>query len=156
MRTRTLRRSRPPRVVVVEDSKTDTKLIVEGLKRGGRDLHITLICDGEKASSYFGGEGVDPSAASWSRPDLILLDLDLPKKGGAELIAEIKALTHLREVPVVIVSSSAQGDEVRGCYESGASSVVQKPLEPESFVGLVQAVARYWLDVVGSDRVSIV
>ncbi|HXB96803.1 MAG TPA: response regulator [bacterium] len=136
-------------MVVVEDSKSDAKLIVEGLRQGGRELNIMLIADGERASDYFEEED-EPSFAPFGRPDLIMLDLNLPKKSGAELIAEIKSIAGLSEVPVVILSGSAQTEEVWGCYELGASSVVQKPLEAESFIGLVQAVGHYWLDVVGS------
>ena len=150
METGTLKHSRPSRVVVVEDSKSDAKLIIEGLKLGGRDLNIMLIADGERASNYFVDEE-EPSFAPFGKPDLIMLDLNLPKKSGAELITEIKGIAGLSEVPVVILSGSSQSEEVWGCYQLGASSVVQKPLEAESFIGLVQAVVHYWLDVAGSN-----
>jgi chemotaxis family two-component system response regulator Rcp1 len=152
MAAETLKRSRPSRVVVVEDSKSDAQLIVEGLKLGGRNLNILLISDGEKASNYF-EEEEEPTFAPFGRPDLIMLDLDLPKKSGAELITEIKAIAGLSEVPVVVLSGSTRSEEVWGCYDLGASSVVQKPPEAESFVGLVQAVVHYWLDIVGTSPV---
>jgi CheY-like chemotaxis protein len=145
----TLSRPRQRRVVVVEDSNADAKLILEGLKQGGRDLNVMLIADGALASSYF-EEELEPSFSPYGRPDLIMLDLDLPKKSGAELIGEIKAIAELSKVPVVILSGSVRGEEIRGCYALGASSVVQKPAEAESFVGLVRAVVHYWLDVAGS------
>jgi len=149
MGTEMLKRLRPSRVVVVEDSRSDAKLIVEGLKKGGRDLNIMLIGDGERASNYFEDEE-EPSFAPFGRPDLILLDLNLPKKSGAELISEIKSIAGLSEVPVIILSGSDRSEEVGGCYELGASSVLKKPLEAETFIGLVQAVVHYWLDVAGS------
>ncbi|HXC64933.1 MAG TPA: response regulator, partial [bacterium] len=92
---------------MVEDSKSDAKLIVEGLKLGGRNLNIMLIADGERASNYFVDED-EPSFAPFGKPDLIMLDLNLPKKSGAELITEIKGIAGLNEVPVVILSGSSQ------------------------------------------------
>jgi CheY-like chemotaxis protein len=140
-------------VVVVEDSNADAKLIVEGLKKGGRNLNIMLIADGGMASSYF-NEEMEPTFAPYGRPDLIMLDLDLPKMSGAELITQIKATTELSQVPVIILSGSIRSEEVQGCYDLGACSVVQKPVEAESFVVLVHTVVHYWLDVVGSGPAS--
>jgi two-component system, chemotaxis family, response regulator Rcp1 len=152
MPTKTFEASEKYKVVVVEDSRSDALLIVEGLKRDGRKLNIVLLPDGEKASNHFveDGDKKDTPSPPLERPDLILLDLNLPKKGGMELIAEIKSSPRLQGVPLVIFSGSDQKEEVWRCYALGANLVVLKPHDVEPFLHVVQAIEHYCLDVVGS------
>lgn len=150
MVTRRKKHSRRYGVVVVEDSKSDACLIVEGLKQDGRNVEILLLPDGEKASFHFGDCDAD---ALFPRvlPDLILLDLNLPKKSGSELITEIRATPRLNGVPVVVFSGSQRPEEVWNCYNLGANLVVPKPLAVEPFIKLVSAIEHYFLDVISPD-----
>lgn len=135
-------------VVVVEDSKSDAQLILEGLRRNGRDVSVLLFTDGERASNYF--EKIDdPYLHRAERPDLILLDLDLPKKDGAELIGEIRSMPELKNVPVVVFSRSQSREDVWRCYELGANLVIPKPMDAGPFISAVEAIEHYCLDVLG-------
>ncbi|HTB21434.1 MAG TPA: response regulator [bacterium] len=133
-------------VVVVEDSKSDARLIVEGLQHDGRNLSILLLTDGEKASNHF-KDIEEVSFVSRDKLDLILLDLNLPKKSGFELIGEIRAIPVLTNVPVVVFSGAPRADEVWHCYDLGANLVVRKPHEVEPFLNLIKAIEHYCLDV---------
>jgi two-component system, chemotaxis family, response regulator Rcp1 len=148
METRSSKNLKHYGVVVVEDSKSDARLIVEGLSQDGRKLSIMILTDGEKASRHFSSPGDLPALAGME-PDLILLDLNLPKKTGSELIGEIRAIPGLRNVPLVVFSGSCQKDEVWRCYDLGATLVVPKPLDVEPFISAVKAIEHYCLDVVG-------
>ena len=133
-------------VVVVEDSKSDALLILEGLKQDGRGVNVLLLTDGEKASKHF-QEAEEVSFSPKGAPDLILLDLNLPKKDGAALIREIKAMPSLRDVPLVVFSGS-DPREVWDCYELGANLAVLKPLEADSFIEIVRAIKTYCTEVI--------
>jgi DNA-binding response OmpR family regulator len=133
-------------VVVVEDSKSDAHLILEGLKQDGRNLSILLLTDGEKASNHFKNLE-EVGFVSQDKLDLIMLDLNLPKKSGFELISEIRAIPGLANVPVVIFSGGPHSEDVWHCYDLGANLVVPKPHEVEPFISLVKAIEHYCLDV---------
>lgn len=139
-------------VVVVEDSRSDALLIIEGLRQEGLSLDVLLLTDGEKASDHF-VDDEEVGLLPLGGPDLILLDLNLPKKGGAELIREIKANPNLREVPVVVFSGS-DPSEVWRCYELGANLVVRKPQDVQPFVRTIQGIKRYCLRGAKTRRIS--
>jgi CheY-like chemotaxis protein len=132
-------------VVVVEDSPSDAVMIEEGLRRAGGSLDIVLLKDGEQASRRLGA-AEDADAPGRGRPDLIILDLQLPKRSGSQLLDELKLAPALKEVPMVILSGSTKTAEVWGCYDHGANLVVQKPMDAELFMDLVAAIRHYYLD----------
>jgi chemotaxis family two-component system response regulator Rcp1 len=143
--------SRPCEVVVVEDSKTDAWLITQALLQYDRKLRITVLTDGERAASHLGGPS-DGDDHPFGPPDLVLLDLQLPRKDGLEVLKELKALPHLSKVPIVVFTSTELPYEIQRCYELGASCVASKPLDLAPFVTTVQSIERYWLDIIGPRR----
>lgn len=132
-------------VVVVEDSKSDALLILEGLKQEGTEINVLLLTDGEKASRHF-AETEAVTLSPKGAPNLILLDLNLPKKNGVALIREIKALPSLRDVPLVVFSG-CDPMEVWGSYELGANLAVLKPLEAGSFIDVIRGIKSYYTPV---------
>lgn len=136
-------RSRRPRVLLVEDSPTDAMMIREILSQEV-DVHneLHIVEDGMQALEFLRREGAYGNAP---RPDLILLDLQLPRKNGQEVLAEIKADENLRAIPVVVLSSSSAESDIAQAYRSFANSYVTKPLDYDDFAAAVRLIDRYWL-----------
>lgn len=135
-------------VVVVEDSKTDARLILQALLQDDRHLQVTVLTDGDRASSHL-REPHWESELPFGPSDLVFLDLNLPGKGGMELLSELKATPRLSGVPIIVFTGSKEPDEIQRCYDLGANCVASKPDSLEPFVDTVQHIKRYWLDVVG-------
>jgi CheY-like chemotaxis protein len=135
----------PIQILLVEDSPADVRLTREALADGkvANDLHV--VTDGEAALAYLRRE---KGYADVVMPDLIILDLNLPRKPGHEVLAELKADAHLRAIPVaVLTTSEAEADVVRS-YDLGASCYLTKPIDFNEFVKVVAAIEDFWLTVV--------
>jgi CheY-like chemotaxis protein len=120
------------------------RLTREALKEGRVRSRITVAPDGEEALAILRKEGRHARA---SRPDLILLDLNLPRKGGQEVLAEIKADPLLRRIPVVILSSSQAEQDVIRSYDLCANCYIAKPVDLGRFLDVVRAIETFWLTV---------
>lgn len=131
------------RVLLVEDNPGDARLVAEALRDAPLDLSI--VRDGAEALRFLARQG-DHSAAG--RPDLILLDLNLPKRSGLEVLQEIKADRELKRIPVVVLSGSSGEDSVRRCYELSANCFVPKHENWQSFVAAVKLIQEFWFSVV--------
>ncbi len=130
-------------ILIVEDSPADVRLIVEALKSEPPRHNITVASDGVEALECLNrlrGRGRN------SLPDLILLDLNLPRKDGRELLAELKADPEFRRIPVVILTTSAADPDVMRAYELHANSYVTKPVDLDEFFAAVQAIDHFWLE----------
>jgi chemotaxis family two-component system response regulator Rcp1 len=136
---------RPIEILLVEDSPGDVRLTQEVFKASKirNRLHITR--DGEEAMSFLrnGSSGTDAV-----RPDLILLDLNLPKKDGREVLAEIKADEDLRQIPVIVLTVSSAEEDILRSYNLHANCYLTKPIEFARFVKLVQSIEEFWLTIV--------
>ena len=135
---------RPVEILLVEDSPTDRLMAVEALQEAGIDHRLHTVSNGIDAMSYLRHEGRFSAAA---RPDVILLDLNLPRKDGREVLIEIKNDEHLRSIPVVVLTTSDAADDVAASYAHHANSYVQKPLDFARFTALVRAIGDYWCHV---------
>jgi chemotaxis family two-component system response regulator Rcp1 len=147
MRTATPSR-RPFEVALVEDSRQESWLILEAMKKDRRKLNIAVLPDGERASDYLQRRD-SGEAAFYRRPDLIILDLSIPRKDGFCLLAELRDSSELKDVPVVVFTGHEDLEEINRCYALGANCVLTKPAEMERYIDMVRAVEHYWLDVVG-------
>lgn len=134
--------SRPAHVLLVEDSPTDAMMIQEILEQASVRRRLHVVDDGMQALQFLRQQGAFTGAP---RPDLILLDLQLPGKSGHEVLGEIKADERLRTIPVVVLSSSREERDIAGAYRSFANSYVTKPLDYEDFVEAVHLIERFWL-----------
>ena len=132
---------RPMEILLVEDSLVDARLTIEALRDGGVKHRLTLIRDGLEAHEFLYREG---KFARAPRPDLVLLDLHLPGMHGRELLAEIKADFDLKEIPVVILTASADQEDALRSQFLPFESYLTKPVDMDKFLTVVRELRRYW------------
>ena len=135
----------PIEVLLVEDSPGDVRLTREAFKDAKVHINLHVASDGAEAMAFLGREG-EHSAAP--RPDLILLDLNLPKKDGREVLAELKESPTLKCIPVVILTTSASEADIQGSYQRHANCYITKPVDLEGFLRVVKSIDSFWLSVV--------
>ncbi len=136
---------RPVEILLVEDSPSDADLTEEALSDGKVFNNLHWVEDGVEALAFLRRQG---KYANAPRPDLILLDLNLPKKDGREVLAQIKADPSLRLIPVVVLTTSAAERDILKTYELNANCYVTKPLDLEQFISVVKLIEMFWLAVV--------
>lgn len=136
---------RPLRILLVEDNRADARLIVEGMLETKARMTLNVVGDGEAAMGYLRKQGDYGDA---DLPDIILLDLNLPRKDGREVLAEIMADENLRRIPVVVLTTSKAEEDVTRCYELGANCYITKPVGLDRFIDVVKSIEGFWLDVV--------
>jgi CheY-like chemotaxis protein len=134
----------PFELLLVEDNPGDVRLIREAFREGGTNVHITVASDGEKALAVLRRQ--EPFA-SCARPALILLDLNLPRMSGLELLTEIKTDEGLRHIPVVVMTSSRREQDILASYDLNASSCITKPADLEQFLNVMRSLEHFWLRV---------
>ncbi|MGC9999737.1 MAG: response regulator [Bryobacteraceae bacterium] len=137
--------ARPVELLLVEDSPGDVRLTKEALKEGRVLNNLTVVNDGEEAVALLRRQG---QYANATRPDLILLDLNLPRKSGLEVLAEIKVDPDLKQIPVVVLTTSRAEQDILRTYELHANCYIVKPVDLDQFIGVVQAINSFWLAVV--------
>jgi CheY-like chemotaxis protein len=135
----------PVEILLVEDNPGDVRLTQEALKEGKVYNNLHWAKDGVEALEFLRQQGKHGKAP---RPDIILLDLNLPKKDGREVLAAIKGDPRFRQIPVVILTTSAAEEDVLKSYELHANCYVTKPVDLEKFIQVVQSIDRFWLTVV--------
>lgn len=134
----------PIQVLLVEDNPGDVRLTREALAEAKVRNELSAVNDGEEAMAFLrraDGYGDAP------RPDLILLDLNMPRKNGREVLAELKATEEFRQIPVVVLSSSDSERDVCECYGLSANSYVRKPVGLDQFFAVIADIERYWMGV---------
>jgi two-component system response regulator len=131
-------------ILLVEDNPTDAELTLRALRRGNLANHITWVKDGAEALDFIFRHGSYAERPP-ENPKLILLDIKLPKVDGIEVLKQIKADAHTRVIPVVMVTSSAEGRDVADSYQLGANSYVVKPVDFEQFSETVSKAGFYWM-----------
>ena len=132
-------------VLLVEDSPADIELTRQALAEAEIETELTVCPDGEAAAAYLHREGEHADAP---RPDLILLDLNLPKKDGRELLVEIKRDPDLSLIPVVVLTTSASEDDVLHAYREHVNCYIRKPVRLQDFINVVRSIDEYWLSIV--------
>ena len=129
-------------VLLIEDNSGDARLMREVLHAANSTVHLLVVSDGVEAMEFLKHEGVHVSAP---RPDLILMDLNLPKMDGRELLACIKEDGSLRTIPIIVLTTSNAEADIVKCYQLGASCYLCKPGELNEFERLVESINRFWL-----------
>jgi two-component system, chemotaxis family, response regulator Rcp1 len=132
-------------VLLVEDSPGDVRLTREAFKEAKAHINLRVASDGTEAMAFLKREG---KYAKAPRPDLILLDLNLPKKDGREVLAEIKESPTLGSIPVVILTTSASESDIQRSYRLHANCYIAKPVDLEGFLKVVRSIDNFWLSVV--------
>ena len=136
---------RPFEILLVEDSATDVLLATEALDDAKIPNHLHVVREGVAATAFLRRADTYANAP---RPDLILLDLNLPKKDGREVLAEIKADPSLRAIPVIVLTTSKSEEDVFKCYAQHANCYITKPFDFERFVQVVREVVSFWFGIV--------
>jgi chemotaxis family two-component system response regulator Rcp1 len=132
-------------ILLVEDNPGDVHLTRESLKEGKFKTNMSVTVDGVEALRFLRKEREFKDVP---RPDLILLDLNLPKKNGTEVLSEIKGDSYLRRIPVVILTTSRDEEDIVRSYDLHANCYIIKPVDLEQFIGVIKFVEKFWLQVV--------
>jgi CheY-like chemotaxis protein len=132
-------------ILLVEDNPGDVRLTIEALKDGKIRNHLSVASDGEEALGFLRRQG---QYAKAPRPDLILLDLNLPKKDGREVLKEIKQEKDLKRIPVVVLTTSTAEKDIIKTYDLHANCYVTKPVDFEQFTNVVKSIEDFWFTVV--------
>lgn len=135
----------PIEILLVEDNPGDVRLTIEALKEGKVRNRLSVARDGVEALAFLRQEGAHARA---SRPDLILLDLNLPRKDGREVLAEVKADPFLRRIPVVVLTTSKAEEDILRTYDLHANCYIAKPVDLDQFIAVVRSIDDFWLSVV--------
>jgi CheY-like chemotaxis protein len=137
--------SRPIEILLVEDNPGDVRLTIEALRDTKVLNNLSFAKDGVEAIAFLRREREYVNAV---RPDIILLDLNLPKKDGREVLAEIKADLNLRSIPVVVLTTSQAEEDILKSYNLHANCYIAKPVDLDQFVTVVQTIEGFWLTIV--------
>ncbi len=137
--------SQRKKILLVEDNAHDVELTVRVLRTIGIAADVDVVNDGEEAINYLYRRGAFESRSE-SVPSLVILDLKMPKLDGAETLAEIKGNDRFRCLPVVMLTSSGETQDLRVCYRLGANGYVVKPVDAKEFTKAIKDLAAYWLD----------
>jgi chemotaxis family two-component system response regulator Rcp1 len=141
--------SRPVEILLVEDNPGDVRLTQEAFKYGRVLVNISVAVDGVEAVDFLKRHG---KYADATRPDLILLDLNLPRKNGREVLEEIKADPDLRRIPVIVMTTSKAEQDVDRAYSLNANCYVSKPVDLDEFLNVVRSIEDFWLTIVTLPR----
>jgi CheY-like chemotaxis protein len=136
---------KPVEILLVEDNKGDVGLIEEVFEDAKIHNNLNVVEDGEEAVFYLHGNG---KFSGSRRPDIILLDLNLPKKDGREVLREVKEDVNLKNIPVVILTSSSAENDILQAYELHANAYVTKPIDFNQYITVVDSIVHFWLGVV--------
>lgn len=137
--------ARPVDILLVEDNPADVRLTREALREGKVRNNLHVMQDGQEALDFLFQKGRYTQAP---RPDIVLLDLNLPKKDGREVLAEIKSSPRLRTIPVTILTISKAEEDVLKTYEHHANCYIIKPIDMDQFLRVMRSVEDFWLEIV--------
>ncbi|MBP6731144.1 MAG: response regulator [Chitinophagales bacterium] len=134
-----------PRVLLVEDNPGDIRLTQEALKESQMDIHLDVVSDGEQAIDFLMKRGKYVDSI---RPHIILLDLNLPKKNGIEVLKEIKAHDSLKKIPVIVLTTSDADHDISKAYSLNANCYILKPVDFDDFAKVIRLIEVFWFNTV--------
>jgi CheY-like chemotaxis protein len=137
--------ARPVEILLVEDSPSDAALTREALEKGKIANNLNCVGDGVEALEYLYRKG---EFANAKRPDLIMLDLNMPRKDGKEVLKEIKSDPSLKTIPVIVLTTSHAEQDILQSYRLNANCYITKPVDFKSFIDVVKSIEQFWLSVV--------
>ncbi|MGO9245829.1 MAG: response regulator [Verrucomicrobiia bacterium] len=132
-------------ILLVEDNPADVEITIEAFRRSHKGNRVFVCRDGEEALDFLFQRGKFARAGSAPRPDLILLDLNLPRKNGTEVLEQVKTNLGMKDIPVVVLTTSDRDEDVSRCYKVGANSYLTKPVQFDDCLKLVEDIQQYWL-----------
>ena len=135
-------------ILLVEDSPEDFEATQRAFQKSGLKNTLMRCEDGDEALDYLHRRGEYADPARSPRPGVILLDLNLPGTDGRQVLSEIKSSERLRDIPVVVLTTSADERDITACYRAGANSYIQKPVDIDGFMKAIERLNGYWFEVV--------
>ena len=145
---RTATKAKPAVILLAEDDRGGQELTRRALEAGKICNELRIVEDGEEALAYLFRRGKYKDPASSPRPDLLLLDLNLPRVDGREVLERVRADSKLRRMAVVVLTTSRQEEDILRSYELGCNSFITKPVAMDQFIQLIQALEEYWFQIV--------
>ncbi len=139
------RKNKPIEILLIEDNLGDNKLTTEVFKEAAVPNNIHQVINGVDAMNYLKQEKEFQDA---TRPNIILLDLDIPKKDGREILKEIKADPELKHIPIIVLTTSESELDIKNTYEHYANAYITKPIDLDEFIKVVKSIGEYWLRTV--------
>lgn len=136
---------KPIHILLVEDNEGDVILTTEAFENAKVITDISVVRDGKSAMDFLNKEGDYFNA---SQPDLMLLDLNLPKRNGIEVLQFVKSNSNLMHIPVIILSTSSSERDIDQCYENNANCYITKPVDIENFFSVISRIENFWLSIV--------
>jgi len=133
-------------ILLVEDNPADIKITQRALRDSNVPVDLLVVRDGQEAVDYLLRQGEHADTTGWRSPDLILLDLNLPRLNGRQVLERIRARPELKAVPVIVLTTSRRQEDVQQLYAAGANTYIEKPQEFARFVEVLRTIHRYWLD----------
>ena len=143
---------KPIVILLADDDEEDRMLACDALAESRLSNDITCVTDGEDLMDYLRRQGKYAPPAEAPRPGLILLDLNMPKKDGREALREIKSDPELRQISVVVLTTSKAEEDIYSSYDSGASSFISKPVTFDGLVDVMKGLGKYWFEIVDLPR----
>ncbi len=134
-------------ILLVEDNPADVQILQRALRESALAVELIVVRDGQEAVEYLLRTGRHAGNAAWRSPSLILLDLNLPRLTGREVLQRLRAMAPLRTVPVVVFSTSRRAEDVQAVYAAGANTYIEKPQDYGRLVEVLRTLHRYWLDL---------
>ncbi len=147
-------RSKPISILLAEDDPDDALMVQEALNHCRLTISLTIVDNGEELLNYLRHTQQQDHADTVEPPRLILLDLNMPRMNGREVLAEIKRDPRLRCIPIVVLTTSQTDDDINRSYELGANSFITKPMSFESLVDTMQTLTKYWFEIVEPPSIS--
>ena len=139
-------------ILLAEDNEGDILLTRECLEESGRNIELSVVRDGKEAQDFVSGIGAYTHAPA---PDLILLDINLPKKTGLEVLQFIKGHDHLRCIPVILLTTSASDKDVSRAYCNYANAFIMKPTDAEVYFATMKSLTEFWLNAVSLPKINL-
>ncbi len=137
-----VKKTRPVNILLIEDNPGDVRLTQEAFKEGRLSVNLEVVMDGVEAIDFLRKQGAHTDVIT---PDLILLDLNLPKKDGREVLEEIKTDDYLKRIPVVVLTTSNAEQDILKTYTLHANCYINKPVDFEKFFDVIQKIEDFWL-----------
>ena len=143
-----MKKAKPSIILLVEDDRGSQELTRRALGEGKICNELRIVEDGEEALAYLFRRGKYKDPATSPKPDLLLLDLNLPRVDGREVLERIRGDSKLRRMAVVVLTTSRQEEDILRSYELGCNSFITKPVDINQFIQVIQALERYWFQIV--------
>ena len=141
--------SKPFKILLIEDNPADIRMAEEAFKECSSKISLSYVLNGFEAIDFLTKSGQYENEAD---PDLIILDLNLPKINGFEVLARVKQEEGLKQIPILIFTTSESEEDIKKCYELGANSFISKPITLDTYVQTIKLIERYWLNLVKLPR----